>query len=288
MAHSSWHDLLAFPSQPMRFIGGWKQPVGLGACCRMHSHPAIEIVYHRGGKGVTRLRHGESLDFEPGSFVVYAPNAKHDQIMTEPGDDLCIHILAPTSLTLSGSMMIPPQSRENCNREEAHYLTTGRPAADEGEQSILNLRATALLFSLIRAASAHSSPTEDPTSSYVEQAEQYISENFATIKSVGAIAQHIGISHDHLRHVFRAKRGESLVCQLNKVRIARARSLLAHSRLTLKEIASLCGFKDEYYFSSVFARLSREAPGQYRQRINTEALLGLKSQRTRKPAARDC
>jgi len=232
------------------------------------------------------MRKGEPLAFEPGSFVVYAPNLNHDQFMTEAGDDLCIHLQAPSSLTLTGGMVIPPQS-QNCNREEAHYLTTGRPAADELEQAILNLRATALLFSLIRTASAHTTASEDPTSSYVEQAEQYILENFATLRSIGEIAEHIGISHDHLRHVFRAKRGESLVSQLNKARIARARSLLAHSRLTLKEIASLCGFKDEYYFSSVFTRLIGEAPGQYRQRISIDSPAPLKSKKTRKPTAPD-
>ncbi len=52
----------------------------------------------------------------------------------------------------------------------------------------------------------------------------------------------------------------------NELRIGRARSLLGYSRLSLKEIADHCGFRDVYYFSAVFTRFTRLAPGQYRLR----------------------
>jgi AraC-like DNA-binding protein len=41
---------------------------------------------------------------------------------------------------------------------------------------------------------------------------------------------------------------------------------LRHSRLPLKQIATLCGFKDEYYFSAVFRQLTQSSPGDFRRR----------------------
>ncbi|MGE9293374.1 MAG: helix-turn-helix transcriptional regulator, partial [Puniceicoccales bacterium] len=56
----------------------------------------------------------------------------------------------------------------------------------------------------------------------------------------------------------------SLITFLTRVRLERAKSLLTHSRLTLKEVASLCGFRDEYYFSNVFRKHIGQPPGNYR------------------------
>jgi transcriptional regulator GlxA family with amidase domain len=53
---------------------------------------------------------------------------------------------------------------------------------------------------------------------------------------------------------------------LNEVRLKRARSLLIHSRLPIKQVAALSGFRDEYYFSAVFRRFHRLAPSAYREK----------------------
>jgi len=89
-------------------------------------------------------------------------------------------------------------------------------------------------------------------------------EHFTKIASLGSIAQAIGISSDHLRHLFKTVRRKSLVRYLNELRIERAKTLLLHSNLTLKQIATLCGFKGEYYCSSVFHKLARAWPRHYR------------------------
>ncbi|RMD78365.1 MAG: helix-turn-helix domain-containing protein [Lentisphaerae bacterium] len=49
-------------------------------------------------------------------------------------------------------------------------------------------------------------------------------------------------------------------------RLARAKYLLRHSTLSLKEIAEQCGYADIYSFSKFFRKNTGMAPGQYRQR----------------------
>ncbi len=102
---------------------------------------------------------------------------------------------------------------------------------------------------------------------YVRAAEQFIRENFATIRSLRVVADAAGVGYDHLRHLFKERRGRSLVRYLNEVRMERAKTLLVHSRLPLKQIATMCGFRDEYYFSAVFRRHVQMPPGRYRARL---------------------
>ncbi len=49
------------------------------------------------------------------------------------------------------------------------------------------------------------------------------------------------------------------------MRITRVKTLLPHSKFSLKEIASACGFNDEYYLSIVFRNMTGSTPGQYRK-----------------------
>ena len=102
---------------------------------------------------------------------------------------------------------------------------------------------------------------------HVAAAELFIRENFASIRSLRNVAATAGIGYDHLRHLFKKTRGRSLVQYLNEVRMERATTLLVHSRLPLKQIATMCGFRDEYYFSAVFRRHVRMPPGRYRARL---------------------
>jgi transcriptional regulator GlxA family with amidase domain len=110
-------------------------------------------------------------------------------------------------------------------------------------------------------------PISCGTERHVRKAEHYINEQYGKIDSLRQVAEAIGIGYDHLRHSFKARRGKSLVRQLNEVRVERAKALLAHSRLPLKQISSMCGFRDEYYFSAVFRKLAHAAPGRYRENI---------------------
>ena len=152
--------------------------------------------------------------------------------------------------------------------EDLRALSQDRVRVSRSEQTILNLRATSALCALIHLAS-----TRQPTSEgrgperHVEDAERYIRTGFAAIRSLREVATGCGVGYDHLRHLFKAVRGRSLVQYLNEVRMERAKTLLAHSRLPLKQVATMCGFRDEYYFSAVFRRHVRMPPGRYRARL---------------------
>ncbi len=52
---------------------------------------------------------------------------------------------------------------------------------------------------------------------------------------------------------------------LTFLRIQRAKVLLEDWKLSVKEVAALCGFDDPYHFSKVFSRLDGMSPLQFRE-----------------------
>ena len=263
----AWTQFAARRSKaPLAFAHGMRVAVQTGVCCAVHSHREIEIVYHASGRGFSRVKGRPDLTFEERGIVVYAPEEPHDQVMEKPGEDYCVQIAVPAAekKDLRAGFYLPVVE-DLALLEEIRVLTRGRVRAGRAEQLVLDLRATATLCALIHLASTHSSSAGlDRDERYVQGAEQFIREHFASIGSLRDVAGQIGIGYDHLRHLYKARRGQSLISYVTEVRMERARMLLVHSRLPLKQVAAMCGFRDEYYFSAVFRRATRMPPGRYR------------------------
>jgi len=252
---------------PPAFVSGLIHSVRQGYICGMHSHPAVEIVYHATGRGETRVA-GRSIPFQEGSAVVYAPQEKHDQSMASDGEDLCVQVALPRNVCSKlASGFFVPRIGQLWLIAEIQNLCRSRAQPGGLEQRVFDLRATAVLLALVDIATKAS--REDalpPSDRHVIQAEEFMGEHFARIASLHEVAKHVGVSHDHLRHLFRKARGCSLVRYLNELKVSRAKILLTNSPLPLKQIAATCGFKDEYYFSAVFRRLTNLSPGLYRNK----------------------
>jgi len=255
---------------PLVFLSGMRHVVGHGVCCVKHSHHAIEIVYHPRGRGITRLgMENRAVKFDQGDVVVYAPDEIHDQVMEREGEDLCVAIALPRGRhKVPAACFSVPKVEDAPIIEDIRLLSRGGVGLDPTEQAIFNLRATSTLYALVHLACARAGEDRDGTQDHVLKAEHYIRDHFATIKALPEVAEAIGISYDHLRHVFKAERKRSLVRYLNEVRMERAKTLLIHSRLPLKQVAAMCGFADEYYFSASFHRSAQMPPGRYRAMLS--------------------
>ncbi len=266
---AKWKSAFAGTSSrlPLTYVSGLINSVSRGNYCGMHSHRAAEIVYHSAGSGITSVA-GTKVHFEEGSAVIYAPQEPHDQLMESDGEDLCVQIALPPGMArrLKAGIFVP-RVNQPWMIEEIQQLCRSRGQPGGLEQRVFDLRASALLLALVDIATKASREDSLPQAErHVMQAERFMGEHFAEIRSLREVAAHVGISHDHLRHLFRKERGRSLVRQLNEIKVARAKVLLTHSPLPLKQIAMSCGFRDEYYFSTVFRKLTKASPGMYRSK----------------------
>jgi AraC-like DNA-binding protein len=248
-------------------------PVRKGVCCSVHSHRDLEIVYHSTGTGVTRLGGVEELRFDSGSVVIYAPGQRHDQVMDGNGLDVCLQLEMPNKIGphLTGYLYVPPPI-DPIVIAELDALTCDKIWPPPDERVVINLRATTVLLSLLEVASGEARRASlARTQRYVMEAESYLNTHFQTIGSLGEVARHVDLSHDRLRHLFKEHRGTSIIRRLVEIRLGRARSLLIHSDLSIKQVATLSGFRDEYYFSAVFRRFHRLSPTGFRQGNPTQS-----------------
>lgn len=94
-------------------------------------------------------------------------------------------------------------------------------------------------------------------------AKYYIEEYSGKFLSSSDIARAAGCSESRLRQLFKKTYGMSPNKYLNLIRIERAKKMISSNLFTIGEIATLCGFKNVYYFSRVFKDFTGTTPGKY-------------------------
>ncbi|MED4958592.1 AraC family transcriptional regulator [Paenibacillus macerans] len=98
----------------------------------------------------------------------------------------------------------------------------------------------------------------------VEQAVRWITLQYHQPISIGELSRRLGYHRAHLFHAFKARTGLSPKQYLMKVRIEKAKELLA-GPLTVDQIAASVGFNDALYFSRQFKKATGLPPSEYRK-----------------------
>lgn len=93
----------------------------------------------------------------------------------------------------------------------------------------------------------------------------FLHENYAETISRRDVAQHVGISEDHLTFCFRQELGTTPIEYLQRYRINQAKRLLQETGQTVTEIAQNVGFSDSGYFSRIFRRETGMTPESFRR-----------------------
>jgi len=106
--------------------------------------------------------------------------------------------------------------------------------------------------------------TQDPALEHVHRATGYMKANLSRKLTVDEIAASAGLSKFHFLREFKRITGYTLIDYLNTIRCDYARSLLEGGQYSVKEVAFLCGFTNNSYFSSVFRRHTGMLPSQIR------------------------
>lgn len=105
-----------------------------------------------------------------------------------------------------------------------------------------------------------------PNSVYVSQAISYIHRHYSDDISQSTVAEAIGISPSYLSKQFKEDLGIGFADYLCNYRIEKAMSMLKESNVSNKDIAQMCGFSDDAYFSRVFKRTTGMTPKEYRKK----------------------
>lgn len=97
----------------------------------------------------------------------------------------------------------------------------------------------------------------------IEIVKKYISDNYTKAISVDELAALVGLSQSHFRKIFREIVGMSATQYAIYLRINKAKDLLLSGSANVSEAAFQSGFKDVFYFSSLFKKITGENPSKY-------------------------
>ncbi|MEK3715178.1 AraC family transcriptional regulator [Paenibacillus sp. FSL R7-0333] len=109
----------------------------------------------------------------------------------------------------------------------------------------------------------HPSEMPEMIDRQIDQAIRWITLQFHQQLSIDHIASSLGYHRVHLSKAFKQRTGMSPKQYLLKVRMDKAKELLA-SPLTIEQVASSVGFNDALYFSKQFRKATNMPPSEYR------------------------
>jgi AraC family transcriptional regulator, arabinose operon regulatory protein len=98
----------------------------------------------------------------------------------------------------------------------------------------------------------------------VDQAVDFMQSNLSNNFSLKEIAERFRFSASHFSYIFKSKTGYAPLEFFTRLKIQRSCQYLDLTDLHIKEIASLLGFDDPYYFSRVFRKVMDVSPKKYR------------------------
>lgn len=99
----------------------------------------------------------------------------------------------------------------------------------------------------------------------VDEVATYIAANFATVSSLGGLAEHFYISRSYLSRVFKEVTGFTVSEYINTARIRQAQKLLEDSSLNISEISRETGYETVTYFEKIFKKHTGITPLKYRR-----------------------
>ena len=133
----------------------------------------------------------------------------------------------------------------------------------------------ALLYELLALAGRRRQMLQDEAGSKARQrlmqAVEHMHYHYGESQSIDDYAARCGMSRYHFAHAFREYLGQSPYAYLTKLRMERARELLADSDLPIAEVAANCGYENPLYFSRAFSRHFQMPPSQYRRKYGISA-----------------
>jgi AraC-like DNA-binding protein len=273
----------------------------------MDIHPVIRIAHRRSGalnipdrilldhelvlivKGTGQFRIGQNVyEYQPRDLFFIRPFQLNRITASQAvGEHIAVHFDFAPDLPPSGRGLAHRQPYEiefvQGHRLRDHYHLTGGDPIEPLLTQLLRDRSAKGLISQAEAAAQllrillllfkreTSIATLGSSGARIEimmQRAAVFAENHLSQKlSADDLANAAGLSASHFNRRFRQWSGHSPVEYLRRLRVDKARKLLADVDLSIKEIARLTGFDDAYHFSKVFRRVDGLPPTRYRESL---------------------
>ena len=122
-----------------------------------------------------------------------------------------------------------------------------------------------LLLEFTQESFSVNNPAKSKIPRKVCQLTEWIHTHYDQNITVDSLAKQYHYHPTYLTALFKQYTGYPVSSYVNHIRITTAKNILcSKATLSIKEVASMCGFQDEKYFMRVFKQLEGMTPSEYR------------------------
>ncbi|MFD0316718.1 helix-turn-helix domain-containing protein [Streptomyces flavalbus] len=268
---------VAGPGDPPFAVGSFDAVGPLSRSARPHRHTFYEIAHVTAGSGAHVVDLARR-PLAPPQLVVLRPGQVHhweqdrrldgtlvlfteDFLVDHPGDrDLLLRLAAHPWLRPGAG------EDERIGRLMADLVREYRqraPAYDSVLRSLLHV--LVVRASRLAGDPGPGAPAEGRPAAVAEAFGRLIARREAVTWTVRECAERLGVTPGYLTQAVRAATGRSPGRLLIEARTQRAQRLLAHTELSVRQVAARTGFSDPAYFSRFFRRETGHSPGAFRK-----------------------
>jgi AraC-like DNA-binding protein len=222
----------------------------------------FEFVYNVRGETVFKDK-ARTCFLQPGDLLLIAPDSLHTVYsIPEKGTIIsCIHF------SLLGVRL------ETCvfrQKEDPVLLSFFRECAEEMQfqpqlykeaMEILVQRIWLRLFRLQADEQRKNEPRR------ISKLLEFMEKNYSKPLTRESLAAQIGVTPQHLDHLFKQSKKQSPMRILESIRMRKARQLLSNPVRTVSAVARMVGYLDPFYFSKVFRKYTGISPARFKERL---------------------
>ena len=221
-------------------------------------------------KGSYLVMHGDDMQkLCEGGFVLYYPNEPHGYEAMENSLSYWIHFSGTAAAELLSTANLPSGIYEKCSPSALEKCAALLSYTANESTKMLSISTLIELIHELSLSAKNEKAKKIPEA--VLAAVAYINMNYARNITIDELSSVSGYSKSRFSHLFSETMRTTPIKYQNKLRLESARSALLAADLSVGEIASLCGFEDQLYFSRVFRKEFGVPPSEYKNTlINAE------------------
>ncbi len=239
-----------------------------------HQHEFFQIIYCLGGRGTLTLS-DDAHALAQGKLFVIEPSRPHGLSALAAVKTLDVKFRVNNARLRRALLRVPAVWR-HADEGVVHLLERIRHEGARRQPFFRELCAMSLLeilVTLIRAARgvdldkryAADLPAGSVRDAIARRAVEYLHEHHAEPLTMKRVSRLLGVSERHLRAKMEEALGQTPHRYLAEYRIDRAKDLIAHHGLALKDVATRTGFKTVHHFTRTFTQLAGRPPGAWRR-----------------------
>ena len=234
----------------------------------VHDHAAPHICYVLSGRYSERFGRAW-VDRQPFDLLYHPAHVAHAERHHGPGRHLLVEIDPRVLRRCAEAGSLPADPVRFRSRSSSRIVGRIRDEL-KNRDSFASLVVEGLLLELVAEIGRAPGPGRRSRPPWLPRVVECLREDLGSPPSLAHLAGVAGVHPTHLARAFRRTEGCSVGEYARRLRVARARRLIAGTDRPLAEIALECGFYDQSHLNRVMKRYVGMTPGEYRSDAERE------------------